>query len=103
MYVEPLIGPHTITTLPRKTSAAFAERGTATATLERGLEEAIVVLMDLATVGIDFSRVNRRLLDEGIEKFVESFDDILQTIAAKSAARTVTTQDTSAKIRRPSA
>ncbi len=103
MYVEPLIGPHTITTLPRKTSAAFAERGTAAATLERGVEEAIEVLRDLATVGIDLSQVNRRLLDEGIEKFVESFDDILQTIGAKSAARAVTTQDTSAKARRPSA
>ncbi len=101
MYVEPLIGPHTITTLPRKTSAAFAERGTASATLEQGLEEAIAILRDLATVGIDLSRVNRRLLDEGIEKFVEAFDDILQTIAAKSAARAVKTQGTSTKARRP--
>jgi transaldolase len=103
MYVEPLIGPHTITTLPRTTSAAFAERGTATASLGQGLEEAIEVLTDLATVGIDLSRVNRRLLDEGIEKFVESFDDILQTIAAKSATRALPTRDTSAKARRPSA
>jgi transaldolase len=103
MYVEPLIGPHTITTLPRKTSAVFAERGTATATLGQGLEEAIEILRDLATVGIDLSQVNRRLLDEGIEKFVESFDDVLQTIAAKSAARAVTTQGISAKDRRPSA
>lgn len=103
MYVEPLIGPHTINTLPKKTSAAFAKRGKAAATLEQGLEEAMGVMRDLATAGIDLSRVTQRLLDEGIEKFVESFDDILQTIAAKSAARAAGRQGTSEKTRRPSA
>ena len=64
MYVEPLIGPHTINTLPRKTSAAFAERGKAAATLEQGLAEADGVVRDLAAAGIDLSRVTRRLLFE---------------------------------------
>lgn len=91
MYVEPLIGPHTINTLPRKTSAAFADHGKVAATLEQGLEEATEVMNDLATLGIDLAQVTRRLLDEGIEKFVASFDDVLQTIAAKAlAARTQT-------------
>jgi transaldolase len=103
MYVEPLIGPDTINTLPRKTSAAFADRGKAAATLQRGFEEAEEVMKDLATVGIDLSRVTRRLLDEGIEKFIESYDDILQTIAAKSVARAAGTPATSEKGRRPSA
>ncbi len=85
MYVEPLIGPHTINTLPRKTIAAFADHGEAAATLALGLEEAIEVMKELAAVGIDLAQVTERLLDEGIRKFVESFDDILQTIAAKSA------------------
>ena len=103
MYVEPLIGPHTINTLPRKTSAAFAERGKAAATLGRGLDEATEVMRNLAAAGIDLSQVTRRLLDEGIEKFVESFDDILQTIAAKGAARAAGRRSTSEKARRPSA
>ena len=91
MYVEPLIGPHTINTLPRKTSAAFADHGEVAATLEQGLEEATEVMSDLAALGIDLAQVTRRLLDEGIEKFVASFDDVLQTIAAKAlAARTQT-------------
>jgi transaldolase len=91
MYVEPLIGPHTINTLPRKTSAAFADHGKVAATLEQGVEEAIEVMSDLAALGIDLAQVTRRLLDEGIEKFLESFDDVLQTIAAKAlAARTQT-------------
>jgi transaldolase len=103
MYVEPLIGPHTINTLPRKTSAAFAERGKAAATLEQGLAEADGVVRDLAAAGIDLSRVTRRLLAEGIEKFVESFDDILHTIEGKSAHRSAGKRSTDETTRRPSA
>jgi transaldolase len=103
MYVEPLIGPHTINTLPRMTSAAFAEHGKAAATLEQGLQEAIEVMKKLETVGIDLSQVARRLLDEGIEEFVESLDDVLQTIAAKSASRTPSSQGMPVSTRRPSA
>jgi transaldolase len=103
MYVEPLIGPDTINTLPRKTSAAFAKHGKAAATLEHGLDDAGGVIRDLAAAGIDLSQVTRQLLDEGIEKFVASFDDILQTVAAKSSARAAGKQGTSEKPRRPSA
>ena len=85
MYVEPLIGPHTVTTLPRKTSAAFAAHGKAAATLEQGEEEAAEIVRDLATAGIDLAEVTRALLDEGIEKFVAAFDDAVQTIAAKAS------------------
>ena len=48
MYVEPLIGPQTVNTLPRKTIATFADDCTVAATLEQGLEEAIEVMRDLA-------------------------------------------------------
>ncbi|HET7607204.1 MAG TPA: transaldolase family protein, partial [Gammaproteobacteria bacterium] len=94
---------HTINTLPRKTSAAFSEHGKAAATLEQGLEEADDVLRDLAAAGIDLSQVTHRLLEEGIEKFVESFDDILQTIAAKSAGPAAGNASTTERARRPSA
>src|SRR5688572_574160 len=84
MYVEPLIGPHTINTLPQKTIAAFAEHGKAAASLEEGFDEARQIMRDLEAAGIDLSQVTRRLLEEGIEKFIESFNDILQTIAARA-------------------
>ena len=84
MYVEPLIGPQTINTLPRKTIAAFAEHGKATASLDQGFDEASQVMRDLQAAGIDLPRVTRQLLDEGIAKFIESFNDILQTIAARA-------------------
>lgn len=84
MYVEPLIGPQTINTLPRKTIAAFAEHGKVTASLEQGSDEAIQVMRDLQRAGIDVPQVTRQLLDDGIAKFVDSLNDILQTIGAKA-------------------
>lgn len=86
MYVEPLIGPNTVNTLPRKTIAAFEDHGKVAATLEQGLDEADAVLRDLAAVGIDLSQVTARLLDEGIAKFIKAFDDVVGTIAAKARA-----------------
>lgn len=85
-YVEPLIGPNTINTLPRKTIAAFADHGKAAATLERGLDEADAVLRELAALGIDLPKVTARLLEEGIAKFIKAFDDVVETIAAKARA-----------------
>ena len=87
MYVEPLIGPYTVNTMPRKTIAAFADHGKAAATLEQGLEQADALLRDLDAVGIDLAQVTERLLDEGIDKFVKAFDDAVQVIAAKAQAR----------------
>ena len=84
MYVESLIGPHTINTLPRKTIAAFAERGKVTASLEQRSNEAIQVMRDLKRAGIDVPQVTRQLLDEGIGSFVDALNDILQTIGTKA-------------------
>ncbi len=84
MYVEPLIGPQTINTLPRKTIAAFAQQGKVTASLEQGSDEAVQVMRDLQRAGIDVPQVTRQLLDDGIAKFVESLNDILQTIGTKA-------------------
>jgi transaldolase len=84
MYVEPLIGPQTINTLPRKTIAAFAGHGRVSASLEQEYDEAVQVMRDLQRAGIDVARVTRELLDDGIAKFVDAFNDILQTIGTKA-------------------
>lgn len=86
MYVEPLIGPHTINTLPLKTIAAFADHGKAASTVEEGIDEARRIMRELQVVGIDMSEVTRQLLDEGIQKFVESYSAILRMIATKAMA-----------------
>ena len=85
MYVEPLIGPQTINTLPRKTSAVFAERGKARATLEQGIGDAQQTMSGLDAAGIDLARVTEQLLDEGLRKFTDAFHEIRKTISAKTA------------------
>lgn len=84
MYVEPLIGPQTINTLPRQTIADFADHGKVSASLEQGSDEALQVMRDLQRAGVDVSQVTRELLEEGIGKFIESLNDILQTIGTRA-------------------
>ena len=86
MYVEPLIGFNTITTMPLTTIAAFADHGKVANTVELGVDEARQVMRDLRALGIDMSEVTRQLLDEGVQKFVESHNAILQMIAKKVIA-----------------
>ena len=85
MYVENLIGPDTINTMPRETLAAFLDHGKVALTLEDNLDEARVQLGQLAELGIDLEEVGAQLLDEGIQKFIEPYDSLLKGIAEKSA------------------
>jgi transaldolase len=84
MYVEPLIGPQTINTMPRSTIAAFADHGKVTASLQQKSAEAVQVMRDLQRAGIDVPQVTRQLLDDGIAKFIDSLNDILQTIGTRA-------------------
>ncbi|MDD5330596.1 MAG: transketolase, partial [Sulfuricella sp.] len=83
MYVEPLIGPHTINTMPDETIAAFADHGRAAATVEAGVQEARQIMKEIEAAGVDFRLVTEQLENEGIQKFIEPYDSLLQTIAAK--------------------
>jgi transaldolase len=83
MYVEELIGPATVNTMPKETIEAFQEHGEVRPTLEEGLDEARALLDELAQVGVDYDDVTRVLEDEGVQKFADSFDELLQGIAAK--------------------
>ncbi len=83
LYVESLIGPHTINTMPDETIAAFADHGKAADTLEQELELADQTLRDLPKIGIDLHQVTDQLLVEGIRKFVEPYDALLALIAEK--------------------
>ena len=82
MYVEPLIGPYTINTMPEKTIAAFEEHGRIVDdAVEQGLAEAERVMRDLDRLGICFDQVTARLEDEGIQKFIEAYDGLLARLA----------------------
>jgi transaldolase len=86
LYVEELIGPETVNTMPEETLRAFAEHGVAAPTLERGLAAAQLLRERLAGAGVDYDDVVGTLEAEGIEKFVASFADLLAGLDAKTSA-----------------
>ena len=85
MYVEELIGPDTVNTMPEETIAAFQDHGGAALTLENDLDGARRLLDDLAEAGVDYDAVTDTLEREGVEKFAASFKELLDGIDAKRA------------------
>ncbi len=82
-YIEPLIGPDTVNTMPQATVAAFRDHGIARSTLVEGLESAGRTLERLAEAGMDMDAVTDRLLKDGIDAFAASFDKLLELIRSK--------------------
>lgn len=80
-YVEPLIGPDTINTMPQETLEAYREEGQPAARLTEGLDEAHRVLDDLKALGLSLDEGAQRLEDEGITKFTGPFDSLMETLA----------------------
>ncbi|QEM07323.1 transaldolase [Mucilaginibacter rubeus] len=79
-YVEALIGPDTVDTVPLETVDAFRDHGVAANTLETGLDKATEILAKLPSLGIDLAAVTQQLEDEGIEKFNKPFEKLLNAI-----------------------
>jgi transaldolase len=86
LYVEPLIGPETINTLPDATLAAFRDHGRASAALEHGIDEARGQFEFLRRTGIDMGRVGEELQAEGVRLFAQSFDQLLALMAEPAKA-----------------
>ena len=84
MYVDNLIGPDTVNTMPDATIDAFERRGTVAGTVNRNIDQAHQVMEDLAKVGVDMSDVSRVLEDEGVASFVKSFDELMSALGAKA-------------------
>lgn len=80
-YVEPLIGPDTVNTMPLETFTAFLDHGKVACTVDSGFEEAEQVVHELAYFGIDLGEVAVKLEREGVEKFAHSFGVLLDKIA----------------------
>ena len=82
-YVEPLIGPETVNTVPRETLEAYRDHGNPDSRLEKGLEDARTILSVLPELGIDIDKITQQLEDEGIEKFNKPYDDLMASIEGK--------------------
>jgi transaldolase len=84
LYVDELIGPHTVNTLPDATIEAFEDHGRVERTVDRDLAGARATLAALDACGVDFADVGRVLEDEGVSAFVKSFDELLGTLSDKA-------------------
>lgn len=82
-YVEELIGPATVNTMPESTLLAFEDHGEVAPTLERGLEDAKRLLGQLTDAGIDYNDVVETLEADGIRKFSDAFSKLLARLEAK--------------------
>jgi len=80
LYVDELIGPATVNTVPPQTLEAFREHGKAEVTIMRDLEGARQVIADLEAAGISMAQVTQELEDEGVKAFADAFTDLLKTI-----------------------
>ena len=83
LYVDELIGPDTVNTLPPETLKAFIDHGRPSESLTRDLEGARAQVRRLAELGIDLEAVTRRLQEEGVEAFAKPFQTLLDSIDAK--------------------
>src|SRR3954462_1390485 len=86
MYVEELIGPNTVNTMPVETVEAFQDHGRASATLEQDVDEARALLDKLEEIGISYDDVTETLEREGVDKFADSFKELLDGVAKKRDA-----------------
>jgi transaldolase len=83
LYVEELIGPGTVNTMPRETIEAFQEHGEVALTLEEGIDEAKQVFEQVEAAGVDYADVTETLEREGVQKFIDSFTELFEGIEAK--------------------
>lgn len=89
MYVEPLIGPNTVNTVPLETLNAYRDHGHPEPRLEQGVQEAQQTLQSLKGLGIEIDAVTQQLEDEGVTKFIEPFDKLLASLENKQRSISV--------------
>jgi transaldolase len=84
IYVDSLIGPDTVNTLPEKTIVAFEDHGQLERSLDADIGRAYGAMNELVAIGVDMEDVGLTLEDEGVRSFHESFQDVLRALEAKA-------------------
>ncbi len=84
MYVDQLIGPDTVNTLPDNTLSAFMDHGTLSRTIDTSFEKASETLVSIENLGIDLNQVAEKLEREGVQAFENSFENLLKTLLIKA-------------------
>ncbi len=86
LYAEELIGPHTVDTMPLETIENFRDHGQVRLSIEDDIPQAKAELAALEEIGIHYDQVTQQLLDEGVQKFADSFHELFQGIESKKQA-----------------
>ena len=86
LYVDNLIGPHTVNTLPDATLEAYLDHGVVARTVDEGVDEARAVYDRVEALGIDMEEVGKTLEAEGVAAFAKSFDELMQALTDKANA-----------------
>ena len=89
MYVEELIGPDTVDTMPPQTVVAFGDHGKVARTIDQNVEQAQQVIDDLESVGISIKQVTDQLLKEGVDLFADAFQKLLAGVESKRQEKAV--------------
>jgi transaldolase len=83
VYVEELVGPETVNTMPESTVEAVMDHAEIRPTLEEGVDEARQLFEDLEKAGVDYDDVVETLEREGVQKFSDPFDELMEEIKSK--------------------
>jgi transaldolase len=83
LYVDTLIGPDTVNTMPAATLNAYRDHGKPASTIAQGVEESRAVMKQLAEVGIDLAAITRKLEDQGVESFTKDYEKLLAALSEK--------------------
>ena len=83
LYVDSLIGPNTVNTVPPATLQAFVDHGTVALTQEEGMDKAQGQLRQLSSLGIDLDAITDKLQQDGVDAFINAFENLMDSISAK--------------------
>ena len=83
MYISELIAPGTVNTMPEKTMKAFADHGEPGTPVQKAYEDAAAVMKAVEDAGVDLDDVFRVLEDEGVQKFVDSWDELTESVRSE--------------------
>jgi transaldolase len=87
LYVSELIAPNTVNTMPEKTLMAYADHGTPGTPIQKAYDEAAATMKAVADAGVDLDDVFRVLEDEGVQKFVDSWDELTESVRSELEAK----------------